>query len=171
MKPWLLMFDSQCSVNSSRPVYILSRSILNEVIEKHYANTPQKNLLKQIVQCKKYNMDKNFIVTSSVIYNLLASYPERDGIVCCIQGMLSEESLASKLSPSESTVKLAQLKQFEGLDICVVTEDDNEIKYCKNFSVKTQTSTEALEEINKLIQELTKWIWCFTYQHNYIVGN
>lgn len=149
------MFDEN-NLDTHRAVFVFALSSLNQVVEKHYEKTTHKEVLKQVMCCKAHRMQHNFVVSSGVLGALYTIYPERSHIINCIKGMLHEENLCLQLSPIDSTIKLAQLKQFEGLDVYVVTEDDKEKGYCRDYSILCLTPEEALKKIEEINNSATE---------------
>lgn len=143
------MFDSH-NTDSTESVFVFGLSSLNRIVERHYEKSPHKEVLSKVVICKNHKMEDNFVVSSRVITNLIQNYSEREGIVNCIKGMLNEESMSERLSPIDSTVKLAQLKQFEGLTVFVITEDEREESLCKQLGISCLSPAKALEKLNEL---------------------
>lgn len=149
------MFDED-SLNPSYSIFVFSMSSLNPVVENHYADTSEKELLRKVVDCKEFKMQQNFIVASRVLSALYSSYPEKDGIINCIKGMLHEEGLPHTLSPIESTIKLAQLKQFDGGEVFIITEDEYEKSMCDKCKIMYHSPRETLDILNEMHKKLTK---------------
>jgi hypothetical protein len=149
------MFD-ESNINRKYPVFIFGFSSLNKAVERHYENTEHKAVLREVVNCKRFQMQLNFCVTSRVLIALHQAYPEKDAIINCIKGMLHEDNPSTLLSPIASTVRLAQLKQFEDLDVVMVTEDETEKGQCKTLQIKAVSPSEAVKLVKKIVEECLK---------------
>ncbi|MCX6820431.1 MAG: hypothetical protein NT016_00550 [Candidatus Aenigmarchaeota archaeon] len=146
------MFEEH--VRDDFQVFIFGFSALNKSIEKHYVETPSKAMLKEVMDCKCHKMELNFCVTSSVLNSLFAAYPEKHWYIGCVKGLLHEDNPSASLTPIESTVKLAQLKQLEGLDVVVVTEDETERAKCGDLHIETIAPETAKQHIAKIRKEV-----------------
>ena len=142
----------ETKLDKSEAIFVFGFSALTPVVNDHYTETTNKKILRKVISCRIHDMHQNFCVASPVLGLLCQAYPDREGIVNAIRGMLHEEAIYIK-NHAEATNKLAQLKKLSGQDIYVITTDSGEIEMARETNVITLTPDEALKKIEEISQK------------------